>query len=49
MRLALNLPAAADAIEAAVDAAITAGSVTPDLGGSSTTEDLTNAIVDSLT
>jgi 3-isopropylmalate dehydrogenase len=49
LRLALNQPAAADAIEAAVDAAITAGSVTPDLGGSSTTEQLTNAIVDSLT
>lgn len=48
LRLALDQPAAADAIETAVDSVITAGLATPDLGGTCSTEDVTRAVVDSL-
>lgn len=48
LRLALAQPEVADAIESAVDAIITAGVATPDLGGTCSTEDVTRAVIDQL-
>ncbi|HEV1996764.1 MAG TPA: 3-isopropylmalate dehydrogenase [Candidatus Dormibacteraeota bacterium] len=44
LRSSLNLPETASAIEAAVDEVITAGILTPDLGGSATTADVADAV-----
>ena len=48
LRLVLNQSVVADAIETAVDAAITAGVWTPDLGGTRSTEDVTRAVIAAL-
>jgi 3-isopropylmalate dehydrogenase len=45
LRYSLGLPREAVAVEAAVDAAITAGARTQDLGGRLTTTDMTNAVL----
>ncbi len=48
MRHSLGLTDAADRIEAAVTAALVAGHRTPDLGGTATTQDMTNAVLAAL-
>lgn len=48
LRHSLGEAAAADRIEAAVTAALVAGHRTPDLGGSATTGDMTNAVLAAL-
>nr|AAD10616.1 beta-isopropylmalate dehydrogenase [Neurospora crassa] len=45
LRYSLNLPKEADAVEAAVKAAIDNGTKTKDLGGNATTSDMGNAVV----
>jgi 3-isopropylmalate dehydrogenase len=45
LRWSLGEPAAADAIDAATDAVLEAGPRTPDLGGSATTDAITDAVV----
>lgn len=45
MRMSLDLPEAADAIEQAVEATIDAKFLTPDLGGKHTTEDMTKEVM----
>ncbi|MGI8609313.1 MAG: 3-isopropylmalate dehydrogenase [Candidatus Dormibacteria bacterium] len=49
LRLSLGLPEMASAIEAAVDEVITAGSLTPDLGGSAATAEVASAVDAALT
>jgi 3-isopropylmalate dehydrogenase len=44
LRLSLDLPQAADAVEAAVDEVIVSGRLTPDLGGSASTADVGAAV-----
>jgi 3-isopropylmalate dehydrogenase len=48
LRWSLGRPDAADAIEAAVDRAVDDGIRTPDLGGTTTTEDLTRTVIERL-
>ena len=45
LRSSLDLPGMAEAIEAAVDEVITAGTLTPDLGGTATTADVAAAVM----
>ncbi|MGA9334054.1 MAG: 3-isopropylmalate dehydrogenase [Rudaea sp.] len=48
LRYSLGLQREADAIEAAVDAVIERGVLTPDLGGSARTTEVTTAVIDTL-
>jgi 3-isopropylmalate dehydrogenase len=48
LRSSLGRADAADAIEAAVDAAVDAGARTPDLGGSATTNEVTDEVIERL-
>jgi len=48
LRLSLQMPEAAEAVEAAVDAVVSHGTLTPDLGGSASTGDVTAAVTGAL-
>jgi 3-isopropylmalate dehydrogenase len=48
LRLSLLMPDAAEAVEAAVDAVVSHGTLTPDLGGSASTSDVTAAVAGAL-
>jgi 3-isopropylmalate dehydrogenase len=49
LRLSLDLPDAAGAVEAAVDEVVRAGTLTPDLGGTSSTAEVGAAVRQALT
>jgi 3-isopropylmalate dehydrogenase len=49
LRWSLGEPAAADALEAAIDATLERGPRTPDLGGTATTDEVTDAVLELVT